>query len=353
METIYRYLNSINFHKCYNELLQGSNKYHQDCSPLSKIVRETIQKELNNFFAPIRTSSVKKIYVLYHAECKDIEINAVGISNPRKIQKYMYLYIPLITAAISRIIKINKSNRDWNLMVFTDIDSKEKINTFLRTAYPSAIENISLVDISNEQTNYPMWLRFHLIRFSVRTLAEKHRSKAEVYCIDSDYLPAYSLNRLSPYFNDSEIVFTTNRDSYPLWQINEGVYSLKANSKTSYFLDYCAFIFDFICSDSIVIESWKNPKIWRGAQAALMLSTFKFNAVHTCQESCKIKLNLDRDDIYIRRHSGSTLNSPPCKLFKQKYWDLRVAKGYHFTGNHKHNPLLTEFLEYCQNPELT
>ena len=352
MEAIYLHLNNQNYLDSFSSLPEDKKNQIDNYTPLNKpmqlMINSCIEGRLLSFNSQ---EAVNKCYLLYHIEQSDIQINAIGISNPKKVQGYMHLYVPLIAASISRIIKLNANSSNWNIFLFTDSKTEAIINEFVNERFSYAKENITLISIQDENAQYPMWFRFHIFRYALKKMSEVDLTQTEIYCIDSDYIPSQRLNSLSPFLNQSDIVFTTNKDSYPLWQINEGVYAVKANNSAVTFFNYCSYIYESLIIDQVVRDSWKNPKIWRGAQAALMLSTFNFQDTHKSQQNCTINLNIKENLVTIRRFSGEYLNNPPCSLFNIGNWGIDKSRGYHFTGNHKYNPKLKEFIQYCTSSD--
>lgn len=350
MDSIYSYLSGKNYCESYSMLpLDIKHRYSEYC-PLNKLTQEAVKSSINSSYSNSTNGDLlARYYFLYHVEQEDLRINAVGIANPSKVQGYMHLYAPLISASIARIIKLNSTQSNWHILLFTDSKTRLFIEHFINESFPSAKTSISYIVVNDDGTRYPMWYRFHIFKYAIMQILYLHLAQAEVYCIDSDYVPSKWLDNLSPFLNDSDIVFTTNADSFPLWQINEGVYAVKVTHKAAYFFNYCSYIYEALYLDNTVRESWKDPRIWRGAQAALMLSSFKFNDTYRAQQNCKLDLKIDDTSIRVRRYPGKFLNSPPNELFDSEIWCINESAGYHFTGNHKYHQKLNKFIEYCKS----
>ena len=246
-------------------------KLIKDDSSLRKALTNHIKKTKN------LNHSGFNVFLLYHAEVEDLLIDATGIKDPKKVQNFMPLYPLFVAASISRIN--NMASKEDLLILLLDRKSIHSVSKLI--AKKDFNLEVLYIDIGTlELVNEPMWCRFQLVRQINNLLREcnqTHNLEIIAYSLDSDYIPSYTLFKRTKSFKGIDFIFTTNKNSYPLWQINEGVYIFKVGSKSAKIFDRASSIYEFLNENQVVLQYWKNPRIWRGAQASLMLTMFKFN----------------------------------------------------------------------------
>ena len=267
-----------------------------------------------------------------------------------KLQKLQPTYTKLVLAALTRISKIAKP---YDLIIsILDTNLKTFIDDQILNEKLSFKNSIVLLDGSTKEAELTNWNRFTLWTYLAQYMGSKETfSDCTFFSIDGDYIPSQAILLGDPQNHNTDIVFTTNTDSYPQWAINEGFLSFKTNQAAYKYFSICQNMYEAFCLDKTVLDSWKNPKIWWGSQACLMLPLFKFNDPDSELEETKKVIKLKDQKISITRMSGNIVNSPPDELFKNKNWSLKNSKCYHFTGYYKRTKECNSFLDYCINEE--
>lgn len=344
---IYSYLNSKNFDSLSfsNNKNARSFSYASDDSLLSCKSTQNLFSSINLYLRKTFTSPEKinkSAFVYYHIQQEDLEIHAVGIANPKKLQSYMSVYRKLIAASMARLSKLIEP--DDLMICFFDKNTISIVKNFLGHDFFNR-NRVLFIKIDSSYSAYPMWYRFKLIQELNKMLFEIKPAFAFLYMMDSDYIPSGSFRQFRCESRGYDVVFTTNADSFPVWQINEGLYSCKVNSNSLVYMEKANQVYNYLINDDTVKRYWKNPMVWRGAQASLMLAAYKFGEFS--DEDLTLKMITNGHTLRIKRFPGTLYNSPLDADFNSKQWCFNDAKCYHLTGYYKQNPLLDEFLSFC------
>ena len=344
---IFNYLN-VNYHgRNLEKKILTSNKYSYEHQRVLHQLQQCCQ-EFEQRRIKTQCQNKPRIFFLYHVGIKNIRIDATGIQDPLKLQKLQPTYTKLVFAALARLSKIA---RPYDLIIsILDTDLKTFIDGQILNKKLTFKNSIAFLDGSTKEAELTNWNRFTLWTYMAQLMGSKKTfSDCTFFSIDGDYIPSQAILLGDPQRHNSDIIFSTNKDSYPQWAINEGFLSFKTNQAAHEYFTICQNIYEEFCHDKIVLDSWKNPKIWWGSQACLMLPLFKFNNPELELEESKKVIKLMDRKISVTRMNGNIINSPPDTLFKAKEWALESSKCYHFTGYYKRTNECESFLDYCIN----